>query len=252
MRTNKVEYYQIATGHDEGRIVRVIGTDAGGTDASILSDGHWIAYGHDDEIGGIFDGVTVRSLAGREVRELLEGLASRGLSDGTGIVPSRIYFDMDGVLANFKKGMVELAGFVHHPEHGWNEAEDARLWAAVRKVDHFYDKLEPLPGSLELFHEMHRRYGDRCEILTGIPKPNRHIDTAGEDKVSWCRRFLPEGVKVNVVYSKEKKYFCDGVGSVLIDDFSENIEAWEEHGGTGVTFTGAKEASRELGILGIL
>ena len=88
--------------------------------------------------------------------------------------------------------------------------------------------------------------------VSGIPTPRRHIDTAREDKVSWCRRLLPEGVEVNVVYRREKRKFCKGRESVLIDDFSENVAAWESAGGTGILFRGIDDARRQLRGLGIL
>lgn len=171
---------------------------------------------------------------------------------GTPVVPEHIYFDMDGVLADFDRGVEELAGFVQRYGQGESPEEDDLMWEAIRHVDHFYDRLAPLPGSLELFRELHGRYGDRCAILTGIPTPRRHIDTAGEDKVSWCRRLLPEGVEVNVVYRREKRKFCKGRESILIDDFSENVAAWEAAGGTGILFRGADDARRQLMGLGIL
>ena len=83
-----------------------------------------------------------------------------------GIVPEHIYFDMDGVLADFNRGVEELAGFVQRYGQEESPEEDDKMWEAVRHVDHFYDRLDPLPGSLELFCELHGRYGDRCTVLT--------------------------------------------------------------------------------------
>ena len=64
------------------------------------------------------------------------------------------------------------------------------MWDAIRKIDHFYDKLELMPGAKEMFGRIWDRYGERCEILTGIPKPERGILTAGEDKIRWMRRMI--------------------------------------------------------------
>lgn len=164
----------------------------------------------------------------------------------------RIYFDMDGVLADFDRGVAELAGFEKHHGQGECPAEDDLMWDAVRKVEHFYDRLEPIAGSIELFCDLHSLYGGRCEILTGIPTPKRNMPTSGDDKIAWVRRLLPAGVKVNVVYRREKKNFCKGRSSILIDDFAKNISEWEGHGGTGILFVGADEARRTLGDFGII
>ena len=40
------------------------------------------------------------------------------------IVPEHIYFDMDGVIADFDRGVVELAGFERHHAQGESEEED--------------------------------------------------------------------------------------------------------------------------------
>lgn len=169
-----------------------------------------------------------------------------------GITPERIYFDMDGVLADFSCGVEELARFVQHSEQGEDEAEEDRMWAAISRVPHFYDRLEPIGGSLELFREVHALYGDRCELLTGVPSARRNVRGAGEDKVSWAGRMLPEGVKVNLVLRKQKRGFANGAGSILIDDYVKNTSEWEGSGGTAILFADADGARAELRRLGIL
>ena len=100
---------------------------------------------------------------------------------------SKIYFDMDGVLADFDRGVRELCG-MEPPEQGVrSKAEDDRMWEEIRKVGHFYDKLELMPGAKEMFDAVYGKYGDRCEILTGIPKEKRKILTAAEDKRAWMK-----------------------------------------------------------------
>ncbi|MBR3516736.1 MAG: hypothetical protein IKO10_10510 [Lachnospiraceae bacterium] len=72
------------------------------------------------------------------------------------------------------------------------------MWEKIREVGHFYDKLDPMPGAVELFNEIYDKYGDKCEILTGIPKPKRGILTAGDDKIAWAHRILSPTFKVNI------------------------------------------------------
>ena len=158
----------------------------------------------------------------------------------------KIYFDLDGVLADFDRGVHELCGmdaFSHEDDPSYNY--DDEMWAEIKKVDHFYDKLELMPGARELFSDVYTKYGDRCEILSGIPKPRRGITTAGEDKISWVRRMLSEDIKVNIVYKEDKPDYCFGPDCILIDDLPANIKAWEEIGGTGIINTGAED-TREI------
>ena len=162
----------------------------------------------------------------------------------------KIYFDLDGVMADFDRGVYELCGmdaFSHE-----DDKSDDIMWLRIKEVGHFYDKLELMPGAKELFDDLYAKYGDKCEILSGIPKPRRGIVTAGEDKISWVRRMLSKNVKVNIVYKEDKPDYCTGEDCILIDDLPANIRAWEDMGGTGIINSGADDTRQTLVEMGIL
>ena len=163
---------------------------------------------------------------------------------GSGV--EKIYFDMDGVLADFDRGVRDFCGIEPGKQGDRNDAADTSLWERVKKVDHFYDRLELVPGAKELFDMVYAAYGERCEILTGIPRPHRGLLNAAEDKVKWVRRLLSEDVVVNTVFRAEKVKFCHGSGCILIDDYEKNIAEWEASGGTGVLFTSVPDV---IGVL---
>ena len=164
-----------------------------------------------------------------------------------------IYLDMDGVLADFDKGVNEMCGMLATSQNQrYDRQHDDRMWEAIRLVGHFYDKLEPMPGAKEMFDIIYGKYGDQCEILTGIPKPFRRIDTAGEDKIAWTRRMLSETVKINIVYRKEKMDHCQGPQDVLIDDRADTIREWESKGGVGILHKSAGETLARLREMGLL
>jgi 5'(3')-deoxyribonucleotidase len=160
----------------------------------------------------------------------------------------KIYLDMDGVLADFDRGLRELCGM--DPAQGKNRRED--IWGRVKSVGHFYDKLELMPGAKELFDAIYSEYGDRCEILTGVPKPDKGIPGAGEDKINWMRRMLSEDIKMNIVLREEKRNYCKGRGCILIDDLYDNIRVWDEYGGTGILHRSSEETLAELREMGVL
>ena len=154
----------------------------------------------------------------------------------------KIYFDMDGVLADFDGGVLEYCGFPNISQNDPNKPEgfDNKLWAEIKKVGHFYWHLKPMPGAIEMFNTLYEKYGDKVEILTGIPKPKRGILTAKEDKEAWVSRHLSEKIIVNVVYREEKTDFA-GEGKILIDDYLKNVDEWENAGGIGIAFESAEK-----------
>ena len=165
----------------------------------------------------------------------------------------KIFFDMDGVLADFDRGVRELCGMEPCSQgDDWKPGDDDEMWARIRDVGRYYDKLELLPGAKEMFDTIYGKYKDRCEILTGIPKPKRGIPTAGEDKITWMRRMLSEDIVVNVVIREQKPEFCTGKDCILIDDLERNIKEWEDEGGTGILHVSAGETLRRLKEMGLL
>jgi len=161
---------------------------------------------------------------------------------------------MDGVLADFDRGVSELCGLVPQSLNSAHRSqeEDDRMWQQIKKIDHFYDKLELMPGAKTLFDMLYRQYGEKCEILTGIPKAKREIETAAEDKISWVHRLLAKDIKVNIVYREEKPKYCDGPEYILIDDMKKNVSEWNAMGGTGILCANAEAVMGQLRKLGII
>ena len=164
----------------------------------------------------------------------------------------KIYIDMDGVLADFAKGVHELCGVEAEQKQDEDPEKDNLMWEQVKKIDHFYDKLDMMRGANEMFHMLYETFGDKFEILTGIPKARRGILNAAEDKKIWVRRLLSKKIVVNTVYKDEKKNFVKGEGSILIDDLEQNIAEWREAGGTGILHVSPEQTIEELKNLGII
>ncbi len=142
----------------------------------------------------------------------------------------KIYFDMDGVLADFDRGLREFCGMEPQPQG--DDATDEATFAAVKKVPHFYLMLKPKDDVLVLFKELREKYGDRVEILTGVPSARRGIPEASDDKREWVRKYIGGDVVVHTVRRAEKREYAEG--SILIDDYEQNIEEWDAAGGRGI------------------
>ena len=164
----------------------------------------------------------------------------------------KIYFDMDGVVADFDRGVLELCHMFPLEQELSTPEENDRLYEKMREVDHFYGNLKALPTGVVLFWELYRRYGKKVGILSGIPKPKRGITDAKDDKIEWCGTFLPDNIEINIVYREEKPDFCKGPDDYLVDDFSRNIEEWENSGGTGIYCMDVYDAIKQLRELGLI
>lgn len=166
---------------------------------------------------------------------------------------AKIFFDLDGVLADFDRGAIELCHTMPLDMNGKRDPEaKTALWLKVKEVSHFYDKLELIPGSKEMFDQIYSKYPDTCAILSGIPKANRGIVTAGDDKISWVHRLLSKDIKIHIVYSEEKRKYCTGPECILIDDSKRNINDWISEGGTGIVHVSPEDTIRQLKELGVL
>lgn len=172
----------------------------------------------------------------------------------------KIYFDMDGVLADFAKGVREICGIEPPPqpqdlseeERAAKKVADDQMWELIRQAGNFYYQLELMPGAKEMFDALYEKYGDKVEILTGVPKEKRRIDSAGKDKEDWVREKLSKDVKINIVHREEKIQKCYNKGCILIDDMALNITEWENAGGTGIQNLDSASTMEKLKAMGIL
>ena len=121
-----------------------------------------------------------------------------------------------------------------------------KLWQDLSKVPNFYRKLDMIFAAQDLFNFAVENFGNKVEILSAIPKPDKNILTAKEDKIAWCKEHLSADVKINICYRGEKYKFCRGADYFLIDDLKINIEEWKNSGGTGILFINPKQAIAEL------
>lgn len=160
----------------------------------------------------------------------------------------KIYFDMDGVLADFDNGVRTLCQMEPLPQNTKRpKGYDEILWKKISKVEHFYDKLEPMRGAKKMIEFCIEKFGvEKVEILTGIPKPRRNVLTAKEDKEAWVKRNLSDKIKVNTVFREDKINFAKNNRCILVDDYEKNIKEWENAGGYGILFIDSEDVIRKL------
>ena len=163
----------------------------------------------------------------------------------------KIYIDLDMTLADFDEGLMRICGIAPRNQESASEEDDKKLWEAIKEAEHFYAQLKPLEEGMAVFNTLYSRYGNKCEILSAIPKPKRGIIHAKDDKLAWVKRYLGEDIKVNIVMREEKKDYVKGKGYILIDDLKRNIDEWEDQGGTGILFIDANTTLNKIEALEI-
>lgn len=159
----------------------------------------------------------------------------------------KLYCDLDGVFADFARGVFEITGV--YPE----QLSTKELWNQLKRVDHFYLTLVPIPGTIKWFKELHRRSLLPIEMLTGLPVPAGKFSTAAEDKRVWVKQYLDRHIPVNCTTRRgDKAKFIESSTDVLIDDNDQIIKDWNAAGGVGIVHVNWKMTFSELTKFGVL
>ncbi len=145
-----------------------------------------------------------------------------------------IYLDMDGVLVDFHRAVINLLGMPSNTAertHRW----DSEQWTRLRDVPNLYRNM-PKMAQADLLFAQAQQFKDYLgwdlKLLTAIPS-NNGVPSAFHDKIDWANEFYP-GVRVHFgPYSNDKASHCKP-GDILVDDRDVNCNAWREAGGYAV------------------
>ena len=161
----------------------------------------------------------------------------------------KIFLDLDGVFADFHRYVEKVCGFPYaeNPEAVWKELD---------QIPCLFSKLDLLPGSLAMFHNIRviaeeagiRDY--QIEFLTALPRRTGRLGTAVWDKAEWVYMHISDYHHVNIVdHWSKKKHFCQP-GDILIDDAWRNCLDWTDAGGIAIVHDNVETTVSQLeGIL---
>lgn len=149
----------------------------------------------------------------------------------------KLFLDLDGVLADFDRGVVALTG--KHP----SEQSTREMWRAAARAPGFFAELA--------FTGDGRRLWQFCRpfdptILTGLP----HGGWAAPQKRRWVERMLGPEVPVITCMSRQKARYA-AAGHILVDDRLSAREAWEQAGGVFIHHRDAERTIAALTELGL-
>lgn len=155
------------------------------------------------------------------------------------MMTSRLFLDLDGVLADFDAHYERLFDVRLH--RGMGE-DPPGLWDNIRNAGTFYRDMPLMPDALELWEGVKHL---SPTILTGVPY--HQVPEAEAHKRAWmAERF---GADVSVVCCKSRDKRLHGrPGDVLIDDWDKYEWLWKAMGGAFILHRTARESLRRLSI----
>ena len=140
---------------------------------------------------------------------------------------SKVFVDMDGVLADFFGEWTKLIG------SDWRKVKDIEpALQKIRDTDDFFLNLPMLPQAKNLLGVIKKVKGSYSILSSPLPNdPNSE-----PHKREWIKKNLSFFPPENVIITQDKAKYAtnqDGTPNILIDDFGKNIASWEAAGGEG-------------------
>ena len=171
----------------------------------------------------------------------------------------KIYFDMDGVLADFDTAAAPLSGGRDDLNNRVDlmsvDARDAKSarWHRIEQNQNFWADIPVMDGIEELL----RVAADMGElfVLTSVPAAKKfvggekYVDFIEAEKKAWIARhmgdFFPQQ---NVIVARvpKEELVQPTADTLLIDDRAVNIDDWCAAGGRGLVFGDVATAIKDL------
>jgi 5'(3')-deoxyribonucleotidase len=139
-----------------------------------------------------------------------------------------IHFDLDGVLADFRKGFTDNFGV--SPESMTSD----EMWTRIAAQPEFFLKLDVLKSGFELI-ELAKSLGE-VRVLTALPRKATYA-LAEDEKRRWAAMHLGSDIPLVAVQFASQKPRWARAGDILIDDAEENVRRWNKAGGIGIVHT---------------
>lgn len=158
---------------------------------------------------------------------------------------TRVYFDLDNVLADFLqavrvRGVLDSSEYFHRHRDTWSQDEvllDNKITAIMDEPGFF--KSIPMVAGAKKMWDLYR--GSRG-ILTAYPRGAKDPERVTKEKFEWCRDRLGlygDDTFICCLRSEKNKYATNkGVTNILVDDLEVNCNEWVEAGGEAVLFKG--------------
>lgn len=142
----------------------------------------------------------------------------------------KLYFDLDGVFADFFGEFANKCNITSYKEYG----QDFKIFLDycekhIHGTD-FFLHLPKFEGTDKILEEAHKQFGEF--YILSSPLAGDEENTAVLKK-EWCKNNL-NIIPKEVIISKTKIDYAKG--NILIDDFTPNLKKWVEAGGTAIKY----------------
>ena len=155
---------------------------------------------------------------------------------------SRVYVDMDGVIADFFSALAEFRKVNH-----WKDKGEITLDTSIKELQgtNFFETLPVFPFAKKLVDLVKSYTGGDWYVNTS-PLRDDH-ENSEYYKTKWLEKhnFDPKDI---IVTKRKESYAVDkktGIPNILIDDRPKNLERWVARGGVGIRYQ-ANEDSLDL------
>ena len=155
---------------------------------------------------------------------------------------SRVYVDMDGVIADFFSALAEFRKVNH-----WKDKGEITLDTSIKELQgtNFFETLPVFPFAKKLVNIVKSYTGGDWYINTS-PLRDDHKNSEYY-KTKWLEKhnFDPKDI---IVTKRKESYAVDkktGIPNILIADRPKNLERWVARGGVGIRYQ-ANEDSLDL------
>ena len=155
---------------------------------------------------------------------------------------TKIYLDMDGVLANFFHEYAKMAGV-----NDYRSIPPASADPTLDKMvgTDFFHKLSKFPTTDALV-KLALRYAKTYSICSS-PLRNDYANSA-KWKLAWIKEnLMPQPAEIFITPNKEQHAVnADGSPNILIDDRGVNIVAWRSRGGIGIKYQADEDSLQKV------
>ncbi len=151
-------------------------------------------------------------------------------------------FDLDGTLADLDKQIKEDMDRLKSPTDPDFDPWDMDEWIRARRrlivtQDGWWDNLPKFKLGFDILRII-RSFKFETHVLTKGPSK---VSAAWTGKVNWCRKNLPEDIKVTITEDKGLVY-----GKILVDDWPGYITDWLEWRPRGLVIMPAHNYNRSF------